>query len=224
MKWEEIWEPGAVVVGVLLGLVILAKVVVALWQAHLPLAALGIAISSFLVNCVAVVILVLGFFFIIYAISALMSKTTEHARDTIREIKELKQNHSAEILAISLGAAAEITVFTLSKDFGLEVKGLLALYLLTVIGILHMMISANKRIKIVGRLLLGLISALTASWTVYRYQLYLSSERDKAFGEVVRGSKSLRGADLASLSLMASLLTAILVMTVVSARSREEEH
>jgi len=120
MKWEEIWEPGAVVVGVLLGLVILAKVVVALWQAHLPLAALGIAISSFLVNCVAVVILVLGFFFIIYAISALMSKTTEHARDTIREIKELKQNHSRDLGHIPRRGCRDYRVYSIK---GLRLRG-----------------------------------------------------------------------------------------------------
>jgi hypothetical protein len=167
------------------------------------------------------VILILGFLLVILAIAFLASKTTEYAMDLLREIRRLKESHSAEILALFLATATEITAFTLSKDFAFEAKAILALYLLTAIGICHMMISANTKVKIVGRSLLGVISVFTASWIVYHYQLYLSQERASALRELRQWFKNLRGTDWASLSLMVSLFSAILVMTFVSARSKD---
>lgn len=223
MKRGDVWAVIGIVIGGIFAVILLAKVGVALWKASLPLATLGIVVSGFLVNCLAVVVLLAGFIAVLLAISALAEKLTEKAENTLNEIKHLRESHAQEIAAIFLGTATEVTVFTLSKDFDLSIKALIALYLLIVIAILHMMISANRQVKIVGRSIVGLISILTASVIVYRYKLYAAGERREVIGSVLQWAHDLKPRDLVSLLLVISLMCSIVIMTIVAARS-ESEH
>ena len=208
--------------------ILIVKAAAGLWHAHLGLSILAVTISGFLLNLILTILVLaavlLGMGLILWAIAALTEKVTEEMERTFSAVKDLRTNHAEEVVGVFLASAAEVTVFTLSKDFDLTMKGLIAIYILTFIAILHMTISANKGIKRVGESLLALISILVAATMAYRFELYTTAGRMKVIDKFKLWVRGLEHRDLFSLLLLASLLAATLVMTIVAARSKEPTH
>lgn len=197
--------------------ILIVKVATALWRAQLPLAALGVAISGFLVSCLAVVVLVVGFILVLLLIVILAKQLATATEKTLNEVKRLRENHAEAIIAAFVATVSEVLTFALSKDFDLGMKSVMAVYIMAFMGVLHMTQSANRRVKRVGIWAFVMTSALLLVSFVYRYNLYATAGRVDAFEKARQWIHDLPARDLASLLLIGSLMATTFVVAIVAA-------
>ena len=179
----------------------------------------ALGVIQFLVTILGVIAVLSGLAVAVYIIIVCIDKVFKILSARISELlewilemaKTLKKVES--ILPVFLTCIAELAVFTLGADFEPGDKGLLAVYILATISMIHLSFGESRK-RLVGRVGVGLITALTAGYgIVFRKGIF--EKYSKLFNKLEVREQ---------LALLLVITMILLVLLVACLSWRERQH
>src|SRR5262245_60432574 len=200
------------------GLVLIAKILVAIWQASFAISGFVLTLLVLALQAVTFIFIILGTAIAVLALVAAVVWLTQVVTEQVNGLKA-RAPEGSKIVPVCVAGAMAVVTATLSEHFGLKVKVLLLISLGILSTLLLFAINARERAArrtAFTSLALGIV--VVTSWLGWRFGLHTAQGWRDAVAAVRLSMATLSLQDSIGLGVVAGLFAMMLYTAVLGAR------